>query len=339
MKNTLKELCSLYGGSGREDEVREFILSKLPDDTEKEIDARGNLLVFKKGKKTPSKKVMLAAHMDEVAMIITYITDKGFLKFSTVGGISVSALLGKRVVVGDKKISGIIGVKPTHLLSGDEEKSYPSKDSLYIDIGASSRKEAEEFVSLGDYAYFDSDFVEFGDGFIKGRAIDDRAGCAIMLDMLKEELPFDTWFAFTVQEETGTSGAANAAFKINPDISIILEATTAADIDGVSGEKRVCLTGNGAVVSMMDRGTIYPKELYEKAFCEAEKNNIKAQTKTVIAGGNDARVVSKTASGVKVLAISVPCRYLHSASCVIKESDLTECRRLASLMAEVFSND
>lgn len=339
MINTLKELCSLYGGSGRECSVREYIMSRIPEDAEKTVDARGNLLVFKKGKNRPHNKVMLCAHMDEVGMIITYITEKGFLKFSCVGGINVSALIGKRVVVGEQKISGVIGVKPTHLLSDEEEKIYPSKDSLYIDIGAESKSEAEKYVSLGDYAYFDSDFVQFGEGFIKGRAIDDRAGCAIMLEMLKEELLYDTWFAFTVQEETGTSGATNAAFTIKPDISIVLEATTASDINGVSGEKKVCSIDGGAVVSMMDRGTIYPKELYSKAFEEAEKNGIKAQTKTVIAGGNDARVISASAGGVKVLAVSVPCRYLHSPSCVIGESDLTECYRLASLMCGVFSDD
>ncbi len=339
MINTLKELCSLYGASGREEEIREYIISKLPKEAETTVDKRGNLLVFKKGKERPDKKVMLSAHMDEVGMIVTYITEKGFLKFSNVGGINVSALVGKRVVVGEKKISGIIGVKPTHLLSDDEEKNYPSKDSLYIDIGATSKKEAERYVLPGDYAYFDSDFVKFGDGFIKGRAIDDRAGCAIMLSMLEKELPFDTWFAFTVQEETGTSGAVNAAYSINPDIAIVLEATTAADIDGVSGEKKVCTLGGGAVVSMMDNGTVYPRELYKKAFDEAEKNGIKAQTKTVIAGGNDARVITSAAGGVKVLAISVPCRYLHSPSCVINEEDFLSCRRLAECMTGVFSRD
>lgn len=337
MTDTLKELCSLYGVSGREDSVREYIVSQLSPDCEYSVDNPGNLLVFKKGRKRPKNTVMLAAHMDEVGFIVTYVTDDGLLKFDNVGGIDVSVMTGRSVRVGERLIPGVIGVKPVHLLKEEEKKEFPERDSLYIDIGAKSRAEAEEFVLPGDCAYFDSDFVTFGDGLIKARALDDRAGCALMLRMLADELEYDTWFAFTTQEETGTGGAQAAAYTIDPAYAIVLETTTAADIAGVEGEKRVCELGGGPVISFMDKRTVYSRELYGAAFEHAKANGIKAQAKTQVAGGNDAGVIFKSRGGVSVLTVSLPCRYLHSPSCVIKESDMQETYRLVKLLAEDFS--
>lgn len=332
MIERIEKLCSLYGASGREDAVRDYILSELPADAEATVDALGNLIVFKKGKKRANHRVMLCAHMDEVGLMITHITDDGFLKFDTVGGISAPALTGKAVRVGKDLLPGVIGVKPVHLLHGDEEKTYPKKDSLYIDIGAENKAEAEETVSIGDCAYFDSDVVSFGDGFIKARALDDRAGCAILLELLHEELESDLWFAFTVQEETG-DGAAAAAYRIDPEYALVLEATTASDIDGVEGEKKVCRLGQGVVISQMDRHTVYLPKMYEKAFALAKARGIPAQPKTVIAGGNDAGVIFRTRGGVAVQALSLPCRYLHSPSCVIMEKDYYATRDLAACLA------
>ncbi|MCR5485826.1 MAG: M42 family metallopeptidase [Clostridiales bacterium] len=328
MTEELKNLCAVSGVSGREAAVAGYIMSKLEGKAQYKVDNLGNIIAFKKGAKRPKNKVMFAAHMDEVGFIITYITDEGFLKFDTVGGINVSVILGKNVLVGKKQLSGVVGVKPVHLLKREDETKYPELDKLYIDIGASSKEEAEAYVSIGDYAYFDSDYTEFGDGLIKARAIDDRAGCALMLEMIYSDLPYDAYFAFTTCEETGDGGAAVAAFTVKPDYAVVLEATTAADIAGVSGEKRVCELGKGPVVSFMDRKTIYPKELYDHIMNTASENGIKAQTKTMIAGGNDAGVIFKSGSGVRVAAVSLPCRYLHSPSCVIKKSDYDETLRL-----------
>ena len=333
MTERLEKLCSLYGTSGREDAVREYILSELPADAEATVDALGNLIVFKKGKHRANHRVMLCAHMDEVGMMITHITDDGYLKFDTVGGISMPALFGKAVRVGEKLVPGVIGVKPVHLLEGDEEKKYPKKESLYIDIGAASKADAEAVVSIGDCAYFYSCVVPFGDGYVKGRALDDRAGCAILLEMLHTELEYDLWFAFTVQEETGLGGAGPAAYRIDPEFALVLETTTASDIDGVEGENKVCRLGKGAVVSQMDRRTVYLPKMYEKAFAVAKEHGIPAQPKTVVAGGNDAGVIFKTRAGVAVQALSLPCRYLHSPSCVIMEKDYDATRDLASCLA------
>ena len=181
------------------------------------------------------------------------------------------------------------------------------------------------------------DFVEFGDGFIKAKALDDRAGCAILIELIRSELEYDTWFSFSVQEEIGTRGAQTSAFTIAPDYAIAVETTTAADISGVKDDKRVCICGEGGAVSFMDRRTIYSRELFDKAFEVAKEKNILCQPKTVVAGGNNAGAIHKSRGGVKTLTVSVPCRYLHSPGCVIKYSDAIESMKLIGAMAEEFA--
>ncbi len=334
----LKTLCELNGTSGAEDAVRAYLIAQLPQDVSYKTDALGNLIVDKQGANRAKNKVMLAAHMDEVGLIITYITDEGFLKFSTVGGIDSRALFGKAVTVGRQKISGVIGGKAIHQLSKDEKNTVPEIENLYIDIGVSSKAEAQQLVSLGDNAYFDSEYIEFGDGYIKSKAIDDRAGCKIMLDLLRGALPCDMTFCFTVQEEIGTRGAAAVTNTVSPDYAIVIESTTAADLPDVSGYKQVCRTGGGAVVGFMDRGTVYDKTLYDLAFSLAKEKGIPCQTKTMVAGGNDASAIHKSAGGVKTIAVSVPCRYIHSASCVAKKEDIGSVEKLVRALAKHLAN-
>lgn len=334
MLEMIKELCALPGISGRESAVREYIIEKIKDYAEYSIDPLGNLIVFKKGKNPAKNKVMLDAHMDEVGLIITAITSEGYLRFAKVGGIDTRVIIGRPVKVGDKAVNGVIGIKPVHLVEKSAESDIPKADDLYIDIGAKNKEEAESLVRLGDAAWFAGDFVEFGDGFIKAKALDDRAGCAILIEMIRSELEYDAWFSFSVQEEIGTRGAQTSAFTIAPDYAIVVETTTAADISGVKDEKRVCICGKGGTVSFMDRSTLYSRELFDKAFEIAEKNGIACQPKTLVAGGNDAGAIHKSRGGVKVLTVSVPCRYLHSPSCVIKYSDAEESLKLIKAMAE-----
>lgn len=333
MIDDLEELCRLNGASGDEVRVRDFISSHITAD-ETVTDNLGNLLVFKKGRKTPKNKIMFAAHMDEVGFMITDITSDGFLHFGSVGGINPDVAVGRamRVESTDGEIYGVVGTKAIHQQTKDERAKMPSFDEMYLDIGASSAADAEKLVHRGNYAYFDADFFEFGDGFIKGKAIDDRAGCLIMMDMINGEPEYDAWYAFTVQEEIGTRGAKAAAFTVAPDISIVLETTTACDIAGVSGSKKVCELGKGAVVSFMDRSTVYDRELYTLAFDTAAANGIAVQTKTQIAGGNDSGSIHVSRGGVRTCAISVPCRYLHSPSCVIKKTDYFAVKALAEKM-------
>ena len=324
----LKDLCLLNGTSGDEGAVRDYIITQIKDYCEYKVDSLGSVIAFKKGKKTPAKSVCFNAHMDEVGFIITGITDEGYLRFSTVGGIDQSVCLDRVVSVGKTGVKGVIGDKAAHQLEKEECEKVPKFDKLLIDIGATSNEEACKAVSLGDFAYFLSDYYEFGDGFIKSKALDDRIGCMLLIEMIKSELEYDTTFCFNSQEEVGLRGAKCTSYEVQSDISVILEATTAADFDGVSGADKVCVLKNGPVISFMDKRTIYDRELYQLAMDTAKENNIPAQTKTAIAGGNDAGSIQTSGRGSRVLAISVPCRYIHSASCVANKADIDNTRKL-----------
>lgn len=322
----LKDLCLLNGASGDEYRVRDFIIDRIKDECEYSVDALGSIIAFKKGKNVPSKKIMLSAHMDEVGFIITHITEDGYLKFHPVGGIDPRVVIDRVVQTGDTK--GVIGAKAVHLLSDEEKKNAPDFSKLYIDIGAKSRAEAEKYVTLGDFAYFSSEYSEFGNGFIKSKALDDRIGCMLMIELIKSELESDTYFCFNVQEEVGLRGAMCSSYQIQSDISVVLEATTAADLCGVSEGERCCVLGNGPVVSFMDGRTVYDKSLYNLAFETAKENHIKIQTKTAVAGGNDAGAIQTSGKGSRVIAVSLPCRYIHSGAGVVKKSDIEETRNL-----------
>lgn len=325
----LKDLCLLNGTSGREDAVRNYIIEKIKDKCEYSVDVLGSVIAFKKGKKAPDKKVLVAAHTDEVGFIITDITDDGYLRFAPVGGIDAAVVLGRRVDING--IKGVVGAKAVHLLSDDEKKNEPAFDKLAIDIGAADKAEAEKAVSLGDCAYFASDYCEFGDGFIKSKALDDRIGCMLMIELINSDLEYDTYFCFNVQEEVGLRGSGCSAYAVKPDVAVILESTTAADIDGVTGGDKRCVLGKGPVVSFMDGRTIYDKQIFDLAFEVAKENNIKIQTKTKIAGGNDAGAIQKSGAGCRVAAVSLPCRYIHSGSSVVKIGDIEETRRFLPL--------
>lgn len=329
----LENLCLLNGTSGDEAAVRDYVINEIKDFCEYSVDPLGSIIAYKKGKITPSKKVMLSAHMDEVGFIITYITDDGYLKFNAVGGIDPRVVIDRTVSI--NKIKGVIGAKAVHLLSSDEKSTAIGFDKMYIDIGAKSREDAEKYVSLGDYAYFDSDYYEFGNGFIKAKALDDRVGCMLLIELIKKDLQYDTCFCFNVQEEVGLRGSACTAFAVQSDISLVLEATTAADLDGVKGGNKCCVLGNGPVVSFMDGRTIYDKKLFELAFKTADENNIRIQTKTTIAGGNDAGAIQVSGKGTRVMAVSLPCRYIHSGASVVKLSDIDETRKLIDALLNV----
>lgn len=326
----LEKLCSLNGTSGDESAVADFIISEIKDYCEYNIDNLGSVIAFKKGKNTPDKKVMICSHMDEVGFIITDITDDGYIKFSAVGGIDSKVVLNRTVMINNVK--GVIGLKAVHLLSDEEKNTAPSFKNLYIDIGAESKEDALKYVHPGDYAYFKNDFIKLGKNLIKSKALDDRIGCMLMIELIKSDLQYDTWFCFNVQEEVGLRGAACTSYSVQSDISIILEATTAADLCGVTGGDRVCVLGDGPVVSFMDGRTIYDKNLYQLAMNTAKENEINIQTKTAIAGGNDAGAVQTSGKGSRVMAVSLPCRYIHSASSVVNCNDIEDTRKLLKVL-------
>lgn len=330
MIETLKTLCLLDGVSGDEDGVRSYLLDRVKAHaTSYRVDAIGNLIVFKKGAVSAPNGLMIAAHTDEVGVMITHITEDGYLKFDFVGGVDRRVVIGKPVAVGPNKVPGVIGLKAVHMVTKEERKKSPKTDALYIDIGAENRAEAEKVVSLGDYGAFVSDAQEFGGGLLKAKAIDDRLGCAVMVKLLEEELPMDVTFAFTAQEEVGTRGAFGAAFSVHPEVAMVLESTTAADIPSVDRAKRVCYVGKGPVISQIDNGTIYDRGLFEELRDLAEENHIPWQTKELIAGGNDAKAIQRTREGVRVCAVSAPVRYLHAPSSVVS---LRDCENILALV-------
>lgn len=324
----LKDLCLLNGTSGDEVRVRDYIINEIKEYSTYEVDNLGSVIAYKKGKKKPNKTVCINAHMDEVGFIITGITSDGYLRFAPVGGIDTKVCLDRAVTVGENRINGVIADKAYHLLEDSEKDKAPSFDKLLIDIGAKSETEAQSVVSLGDFAYFESDYTELGNGYIKAKALDDRIGCMLMIELIKSEFEYDTVFCFNVQEEVGLRGSKCTSFAVGADVSIVLEATTAGDLDGVTGADRVCVLGNGGVVSFMDNRTIYDRELYKLAMNTASENNIPVQTKTAVAGGNDAGSIQTSGKGAKVMALSLPCRYIHSPSSVVKKSDIDNTRKL-----------
>ncbi len=329
-------LSRITGTSGDEGRVRDYIYNEIKDipGCAFESDGAGNLIVNKKGAAPTKNRLLFSAHMDEVGFIITHITDKGFLRFSNIGGIDTRLMPGKRVLVGKNEIPGLMGCKAMHQATDDERKKAADIDALYIDIGAESREEAEKLVHLGDRAVWDTDFSEFGEGCILGKALDDRAGCALLIELLKGDAPHDFTAAFTTREEVGGNGGPAAAFGAQPDIAVVVESTTAGDVAGVPEEKWVCHQGGGPVVSFIDRGTVYDMELYTAIMTWAEKEGIPAQTKHGCFGGNDAAHIHKSRDGVRPVAVSLPARYIHAPAASLLKSDVEETSRLLCLLRD-----
>lgn len=340
MLNLLKQLCALSGVSSWEDEVRDFIRTQAqPYADSIRTDAIGNLIVFKKGKKPTGNKLLLSAHMDEVGLMVKKIEDDGTLRFSSVGGIDRRVLLGKRVFVGEKRIPAVVGSKPIHLTTKEERKSVPKLDQLYLDIGAETREEAEQLVSLGDVATFDPEWMEFGNGMLKAKAIDDRVGCAVLLKLLQEELPMDCTFVFSAQEEVGTRGAFGYAFSVKPEIALVVEGTTASDIPGTPEHMKVCAPGLGPVIPFMDGGTIYDRGLFELLRDLAEKHQIPWQTKHRVAGGTDGRTIQRSRCGVRVAGVAAAVRNIHTPSGVASLADCEEMLKLARLFIQAVAEE
>ncbi len=320
----LEKLTNIPGVSGDEGLVREYIYETIKDAMDEiAIDSIGNLICMRRGTGETPKKVMLAAHMDEVGLIISKIGDDGFLKFQSVGGIDPRVMVSKKVRIGKNGIPGVLGAKAIHLQKKGERDSVPKESDLYIDIGAKDKESAEEMVSLGDYCVFDSSYTLFGNGFIKAKALDDRAGCAIMMQLAlaNRTYPFDVYFVFTAQEEVGTRGARIATNRISPDIALVLEGTTCSDVYGSEEKDYSTQAGGGAALSIIDRGTYFDKELVLSLYETAKAHNIPVQFKKTATGGNDAAAIHISAGGVKCAAISVPARYIHSPSSVIHQKD------------------
>ncbi len=331
----LKTLTEFSGVSGNEKSVADYIYSIVSPHVDScEKDALGNLIFFKKGVRPTKNTIAVFAHMDEVGMIVTDITDDGYLKFSEVGSLDGRVLLAQRVSVGKNQVNGVIGIKAVHLQSEDERGKVIRIDDMYIDIGAASKEEAQSIVEKGDYITFNSPYKELSGTKFKAKAIDDRVGCAIIADLVKHKFDADIYFCFTVQEETGLRGAQVLSRRIDPDIAIVFEATTS--LDTAFSPKHLCGTelGKGPVITDMDKGAYADKKL--KMFIEeiAIENGIPYQKKLTSNGGNDSRQLQTGASGCRVNSISLPCRYIHSPASVADLNDYMAMKKLAYKVLE-----
>ena len=326
MLGRLKELTELNGVSGNEKAVRKY-LKEFAINYADEVftDAMGNLYAHKKG---DGKRVMACAHMDEVGMMVRGIRSDGLLAYQA-ANLDARVVVGKRVAIGEKSVPGVIGSKPIHLQSEEEFYQAYNHDSLYIDIGASDKADAQKYVSVGDYVAFTTKFEEFGDGMIRCKALDDRVGCAIVTELLKNNYDCDFYAVFTVQEELGLRGAQAAVYNVKPQVALVLEGTTANDLPKTQGHQHITKVGGGPAISFMDGSTIVPRAMFEALKSAAQEAEIPFQVKQGTAGGNDAGAIHKALSGCVTGVISVPTRYLHSPCSLASISDFENAYRLA----------
>ena len=319
----LKTLTEINAPSGHEQAIRRALLEELKAKGHKPyLDRMGNVIVVKEGKgAAPRKRVMVAAHMDEVGLIVSGHTEGGFLQVKAAGGIDPRVLISKRVLVGDDNLPGVIGAMAIHLQTPADRARVMGYRDIVVDIGAADRKEAERKAPIGTYISFDTPYVEYGEGYACAKAFDDRVGCWSILKLLEEDLNCDLVAAFVSEEEVGCRGASGAAFAQEPDIGIVLEGTTCNNLGDVPEVSQVCKAGEGVAVSFMDGASIGNRALFRKALEVAEKEGISHQVKSSVSGGNDGGAIQRAREGVPVLVLSVPCRYIHSPSTVIKLSD------------------
>lgn len=327
----LKRLSEAAGVSGQEQEVRAIIREQLQGVVDSlEGDTMGNLIAAKHPQ-APGPRVMLAAHMDEVGFMISGYERSGMLKFRKVGGIDDRVLVSKGVRIGKDRIPGVIGAKPIHLQEPRERETPLRADQLYIDIGAKGKEEAEKKVPLGEFAVFDTAFAEFGAGLVKGKALDDRIGCAVLIALLKEEFDLPVYGCFTVQEEVALRGAAVSAYRVHPELGIAIEGTICADLPGIDEEARVTTLGQGPALTIADGGTLPNRAMVDELVRLAKAHQVPFQFRRGTAGANDAGRIHLTREGVKTAGVSVPCRYIHGPSSVASLDDFRHTIQLLTL--------
>lgn len=332
LRELLERLSNEFGPAGRERAVRQLIKAEIEPLADRlEVDALGNLIAFKAAEQSgdaPALKVMLAAHMDEVGVMITEVGKSGLLKFASAGGLDARTLLGKRVVIGDSRTPGVIGAPVPHLQGGDAARRVPDIEDLTIDIGAADDKAANGKVKAGDYGTFATRFTVLHDDpawpTVRGKAFDDRAGCAALIALLGERYPVDLYAAFTVQEEVGLRGARVAAYRVDPDAAIALEGTICDDLPQQPDEDatRVTRMGQGPAITLMDRSLVSHPGMLRLLQETATAENIPVQYKAPGLGGTDSGVIHQARAGVPSITVATPCRYIHSPAAILNLNDL-----------------
>jgi len=329
----LKELCELNGVSGNEQAVRDYIREKIKEKVNTcRMDRIGNLIAEKNSDTQEQPTILLCAHMDEIGLFITEINSDGYLKFRPVGGIDPRILPAKTVSIGDHGICGVIGCKAVHLTKKEERKKALGIEELYIDIGANCKEEAEKDIKLGDYAVLNGTFTEIGTEYFKAKALDDRVGCALLMEMLDYSFACNLLAAFTVQEEVGLRGSKVVSNYLQADLAIVVEATRAQDYLDTEPEEWIVELGKGPACSLMDSATIYRPELIWRVAELAAEHNIPLQFRQGTAAANDAGNIHKAGSGIPTITLSIPCRNIHSMSSLISKQDYVNCFKLLTVL-------
>ncbi|MDR1600170.1 MAG: M20/M25/M40 family metallo-hydrolase [Oscillospiraceae bacterium] len=326
----LKKLLNARGVSGDEGEIRSIL--------RKECEARGASVmtdalgsVIARKEKPGARRVALDAHMDEVGFLITGADADGSLRYQPVGGVDTRVVMAKRALVGKDRLPGVFSVKAIHLASEDEMKNTSKHKDLRIDIGANDKAEAERLCPPGCTAVFDSPPTLFGDGRIVSRALDDRVGCFSLLAALEhDDLPVDLTCVFAVQEEIGLRGARAAAQRVQPELGIAFEGTSANDLGDVASNRRVTEQGKGVAISFMDGASIGHRILRKSLETCAAEHAIPWHAKRGLSGGNDAGAIQRAYGARPTAVLSVPCRYIHSAQSTAALRDIAAARDLAA---------
>jgi endoglucanase len=337
----LEKLSNAFGPSGLEDEVVHILrkeLEKCADETQ--VDKLGNVMFYHEGKKG-YPRVMLSAHMDEVGFMITYVEDSGFLRFDT-WGITNNIMPGQRVVFKGERgfIRGIIGTKPPHIMTTDEQNKIVPKEDLFIDIGADNIAQANmKGADVGMMGVFDVEFMDLGDGYFRGKAFDDRAGCVVLAETFKalQDSPYNVVAVGSVQEELGIRGARTAAWQVEPDIGLALEGTFVADVPGTRPDRVSSKIKGGPVLTIMDRATFTHPHILKTLIKTAKQKAIPFQFKKVPVGGTDAGAIHLTKAGVPSGTVAVPCRYIHGPVSIVHIDDLKNAIRLVTEFTKAIS--
>jgi endoglucanase len=327
MKKLLKTLSEAHGVPGSEGDVRDIMKRELKKTCKIETDNLGNLIA-KKG--SGKKKVMLAAHMDEIGLMVKHVSEKGFIYFTPLGGFFDQTLVSQRVIIHTakkKKVSGVIGTRPPHLMKEDERKKVIEAKDMFIDAGFKSAKEAAKArVGIGDYITIERDFQELGGDLVTGKAFDDRIGCLILIEVMKKlKSKYTVYGVGTVQEEVGLKGARTSAYKINPDFAIAIDVIPSGDYPGIKEEESPAKIGEGPVIEIADargRGLITHPKIKEMLIKAAKKKRIKHQLSVGEGGTTDATAIHLTREGIPSGVVSVPIRYVHSPVEVANTKDI-----------------
>ncbi len=333
----LKKLSEIAGPSGFENRIREAIIQEIKSDVDSiSTDNMGNLIAFRKG--TSDKKLMIAAHMDEIGFIVTHIDENGFLKFTTLGGFDPKTLTAQRVIVhGEKDIIGVMGAKPIHVMTPEEREKKVTVKDFFIDLGM-EKKDVEKIVEIGTPISRERECITMGD-CVNGKSLDNRIAVYILIDTIKQlkdkKLPFDTYFTFTVQEEVGLRGAQVAALNIQPNVAIALDTTIAYDVPGSIPQEQITKLGAGPGIKIMDSSVICNTKLVAFMKSIAEKNKIPYQAEIMQGGGTDTCMLQKMVAGGAIAgAISIPTRHLHQVIESVHKKDVDNSTKLLTCVVE-----